>query len=42
MKNSIFKTGWFLLFAAGLLAVMSACKKENTTSELRAQRDGSG
>lgn len=36
MKNSIFKTGWFLLFAAGLLAVMSACKKENTTSELRA------
>ena len=36
MKNSIFKTGWFLMFAAGLLAVMSACKKENTTSELRA------
>ncbi len=36
MKNSMFKTGWFLLFAAGLLAVMSACKKENTTSELRA------
>ena len=36
MKNSIFKTGWFLLFAAGLLAVMSACKKDNTTSELRA------
>ncbi|MBQ6666686.1 MAG: hypothetical protein IJM65_01065 [Bacteroidales bacterium] len=36
MKNSIFKSGWFLLFAAGLLAVMSACKKENTTSELRA------
>lgn len=32
----MFKTGWFLLFAAGLLAVMSACKKENTTSELRA------
>ncbi|MBR4340313.1 MAG: hypothetical protein IKP89_06840 [Bacteroidales bacterium] len=36
MKNSIFKTGRFLMFAAGLLAVMSACKKENTTSELRA------
>ena len=36
MKNSIFKTGCFLLFAAGLLAVMSACKKDNTTSELRA------
>lgn len=36
MKNSIFKIGQFFLLAAGLLAVMSACKKENTTSELRA------
>ena len=36
MKNSMFKTGRFLLLMAGLLTVMSACKKENTTSELRA------
>ncbi|MBQ2489156.1 MAG: hypothetical protein II525_05025, partial [Bacteroidales bacterium] len=36
MKNSIFKTGQFLLLAAGLLAVMSACKKDSGTSELRA------
>ncbi|MBP5614096.1 MAG: hypothetical protein J6X35_08165 [Bacteroidales bacterium] len=36
MKNSIFKTGQFLLLAAGLLAAMSACKKDNGTSELHA------
>lgn len=36
MKNSIFKTGQFLLLAAGLLAGLSACKKDNGTSELHA------
>lgn len=36
MKKSIFKIGQFFLLAAGLLAVMSACKKDSGTSELRA------
>ena len=36
MKNSTSKTGRFFLLAAGLLAAMSACKKENSPSELRA------
>ncbi|MBO7624678.1 MAG: hypothetical protein J6S82_05145 [Bacteroidales bacterium] len=36
MKNSTSKTGRFFLLVAGLLVVMSACKKENAPSELRA------
>ena len=36
MKNSLFLTEKFILLAAGLLAAMSACKKENSPSELRA------
>ena len=36
MKNSTSKTRRFFLLVAGLLAVMSACKKENAPSELRA------
>ena len=36
MKNSTSKTGRFFLLVAGLLAVMSSCKKENAPSELRA------
>lgn len=36
MRKSIFGKGKFILLAVGLIAVISACKKENTTSELRA------
>ncbi len=36
MRKSIFGKGKFILLAAGLLAAMSACKKENGPSELRA------
>ena len=36
IKKNTLRTGRFFLLAAGLLAVMSACKKENTPSELRA------
>ncbi len=34
MKKSLFRTGKLILLAAGLLAAMSACKKENSPSEL--------
>jgi hypothetical protein len=36
MKKSLFRTGKLILLAVGLIAVISACKKENGPSELRA------
>lgn len=36
MRKSIFGKGKFILLAVGLIAVISACKKENGPSELRA------